>query len=78
MHRYYLFSHWLIVLKMKCFHHNCYFAVGGVTMMPGFKSRLAQELKSLLSQPKYASFKISKFKLHQPPAKPNITTWLGE
>ena len=47
-------------------------------MMPGFKSRLAQELKSLLSLPKYAGIKISQFKLHQPPAQPNLTTWLGQ
>ena len=47
-------------------------------MMAGFKSRLAQELKSLLSLPKYAGIKISQFKLHQPPAQPNLTTWLGQ
>lgn len=52
--------------------------VGGVSMMPGFKARLAQELKHLLSLPKYdASCKISQFRIHQPPAKPNLTTWLG-
>lgn len=51
--------------------------VGGVTMLPGFKSRLAQELKSLLSQPKYATCSITQFKVHQSPARPNLTTWLG-
>jgi hypothetical protein len=48
-------------------------------MMPGFKSRLGQELKSLVSQqPKYAACRISRFRLHQPPVQPNLTTWLGK
>ncbi|XP_023324453.1 actin-related protein 10 [Eurytemora carolleeae] len=51
--------------------------VGGVTMMPGFKSRLNQELMSLLNTPKYKDLKIREFKVHQPPTKPNLATWLG-
>jgi len=51
--------------------------VGGTTMMPGFKSRLNQELKSLLALPKYENVKINSFKLFKPPAQANYTAWLG-
>lgn len=51
--------------------------VGGTTMMPGFKARLNQELKSLLNIKKYSSLKIDRFKVHQPPGRPNFTSWLG-
>jgi len=56
---------------------NSLLLVGGITMVPGFKSRLNQELQSLLSLPKYDDIKINQFKLHMPPSKPNLTTWLG-
>ena len=52
--------------------------VGGTTMMPGFKARLNQELKSLLASPKYESVKISTFKMFKPPSQPNYTAWLGK
>ena len=52
--------------------------VGGTTMMPGFKARLNQELKSLLASPKYENIKISTFKMFKPPAQPNYTAWLGK
>jgi len=51
--------------------------VGGTSMMPGFKSRLNQELLYLLSLPQYADIKITEFKVYEPPAKPNLVTWLG-
>jgi len=51
--------------------------VGGTTMMPGFKARLNQELKSLLATPKYEHMKISSFNAFKPPAQPNYTAWLG-
>jgi len=51
--------------------------VGGTTMMPGFKSRLNQELKHLLSSPKYSNIKVSNFKMFKPPAQANYTSWLG-
>ena len=50
---------------------------GGTSMMPGFNSRLNQELKSLLATPKYESLKISKFKMYKPPGQANFTSWLG-
>jgi len=51
--------------------------VGGTAMMRGFKSRLSQELKSLLATPKYQNLKINNFKLFQPPAQLNYVSWLG-
>jgi len=51
--------------------------VGGMAMMPGFTSRLNQELKSLLATPKYENTKIDNFKIYQPPSKANYTAWLG-
>jgi len=51
--------------------------VGGTTMMPGFKKRLNQELRNLLTTEKYQALKLDSFKVHSPPGKPNFTTWLG-
>jgi len=51
--------------------------IGGTTMMPGFKARLNQELKSLLASPKYENMKIPSFKVFKPPAQANYTSWLG-
>merc|ERR1712013_660417 len=51
--------------------------VGGTAMMRGFKSRLSQELKSLVATPKYQILKINNFKLFQPPAQLNYVSWLG-
>ena len=46
-------------------------------MLPGFKTRLNQEMKSLLATSNYESLKISNFKIYKPPAQPNYTVWLG-
>ena len=51
--------------------------VGGLATMPGFKSRLNQELKQLLATDKYNSLKIDSFMVHKPPGRPNFTQWLG-
>ena len=51
--------------------------IGGTSMMPGFKSRLNQELKSLLSDPKYDKLSITGFKMYKPPGQPLYTAWLG-
>jgi len=51
--------------------------VGGLATMPGFKSRLNQELKQLLATDKYSSLKIDSFMVHKPPGRPNFTQWLG-
>ena len=51
--------------------------VGGTSMLPGFKTRLNQEMKSLLATPKYENLKISSFKIYKPPAQANYTSWLG-
>jgi len=51
--------------------------IGGTSMMPGFKSRLNQELKSLLSDPKYEKLSITGFKMYKPPGQPLYTAWLG-
>jgi len=56
---------------------NSLLLVGGIAMMSGFKSRLNQELKSLLKLPKYEDIMIKDFKIFVPPTKPNLTTWLG-
>jgi actin-related protein 10 len=52
--------------------------VGGTAMMPGFRARLGQELKSLLATPKYQNLKIDTFKMFQPPAQLNYACWLGK
>jgi len=51
--------------------------VGGGSMLPGFKTRLNQELKSLLATSKYETIKIDSFKIFQPPSQANYTCWLG-
>ena len=51
--------------------------IGGTSMLPGFKARLNQEMKSLLATPKYQHLKISTFKIYKPPAQANYTAWLG-
>ena len=51
--------------------------IGGTSMLPGFKARLNQEMKSLLATPKYENLKISSFKIYKPPAQANYTSWLG-
>lgn len=51
--------------------------IGGTSMMPGFKSRLNQELKSLLSDPKYEKLNMTSFKMYKPPGQPLYTAWLG-
>ena len=52
--------------------------VGGTAMVPGFRARLGQELKSLLATTKYQNLKINNFKIFQPPAQLNYVSWLGE
>ena len=56
---------------------NSLVIIGGTSMMPGFKSRLNQELKSLLSDNKYDQLSINHFKIYKPPGQPNYTSWLG-
>jgi len=56
---------------------NSLVIIGGTSMMPGFKSRLNQELKSLLSDNKYDQLNINHFKIYKPPGQPNYTSWLG-
>jgi len=51
--------------------------VGGTAMMHGFKARLNQELKNLLTTPKYRDLKIDAFKIFKPPAHPIYVSWLG-
>ena len=51
--------------------------IGGTSMMPGFKSRLNQEIKSLLATPKYEQLKITNFKVFKAPGQANYTSWLG-
>ena len=54
------------------------FVVGGCAMAPGFKSRLLNEVKSLLQTSFYSSkLPIESVKMHIPPAKDNYTCWLG-
>ncbi|XP_070385844.1 actin-related protein 10-like [Dermacentor albipictus] len=52
--------------------------MGGSSMMPGFKHRLLQELKSLVQDPTYSrKMNMNTFKFHSPPSKENYTAWLG-
>lgn len=52
--------------------------MGGTSMMPGFKHRLAVELKQLVRDPTYArKMNLSSFLFHSPPCKENYTAWLG-
>lgn len=52
--------------------------MGGSSMIPGFKHRLLEELKSLVKDPVYArKMNMNTFKFHSPPCKENYTAWLG-
>ena len=47
-------------------------------MAPGFKARLAEELKDLRERPRYKQrLFVDAFKFHSPPAKENYVAWLG-
>ena len=47
-------------------------------MAPGFKARLAEELKALQEKPRYKQrLFVDAFKFHSPPAKENYVAWLG-
>lgn len=52
--------------------------IGGSVMAPGFKHRLNEELKCLLSTDAYrGKLFINSFAFHSPPCKENYTAWLG-
>ena len=52
--------------------------IGGTSMLPGFSHRLLAEMRLLLTKPKYKDcLAITTFKVHDPPAQPNFTAWLG-
>lgn len=52
--------------------------VGGTSMVLGFKARLFEEMKHLLTQPPYAGrLLIDEMKLHVTPAKANFACWSG-
>lgn len=52
--------------------------IGGTVMATGFKHRLNEELKHLLTTDAYRSkLFISGFAFHSPPCKENYTAWLG-
>ncbi|CAH0560217.1 unnamed protein product [Brassicogethes aeneus] len=51
--------------------------IGGTTMIPGFKSRLKEELAKQLELDRYKTLKIQKFKFHTLPCKENYAAWLG-
>ncbi|XP_064184952.1 actin-related protein 10-like isoform X1 [Anguilla rostrata] len=52
--------------------------VGGTAMLPGFLHRLLAEIRFLAEKPRYQQVLASRtFRLHNPPAKPNCTAWLG-
>ena len=52
--------------------------IGGTSMAPGFKARLADELKDLREKPRYKQrLFVDAFKFHSPPAKENYVAWLG-
>lgn len=51
---------------------------GGTVCMPGLKSRLAQELRHLVTQAPYNErLHIGEFKFHSAPAHDNSVAWLG-
>lgn len=51
---------------------------GGTATLPGFKARLANELKYLVTQPPYNErLHIREFKFHTAPAHDNSVAWLG-
>uniref|UniRef100_A0A1I8GTS5 Actin-related protein 10 n=1 Tax=Macrostomum lignano TaxID=282301 RepID=A0A1I8GTS5_9PLAT len=52
--------------------------IGGTAMLPGFNSRLREELTALLEQPRYRQLAgLAPFKFHSPPGKANFIAWLG-
>ncbi|XP_012284801.1 actin-related protein 10 [Orussus abietinus] len=52
--------------------------IGGTTMAKGFVSRLKTELLTLLRSNLYSEkLKLTTFKFHTAPSKPNYTAWLG-
>lgn len=52
--------------------------MGGTAQMPGFKHRLLNEVKSLLTSPRYEKkLPMRTVKVHCPPAKENYVAWLG-
>ena len=52
--------------------------VGGTSMIKGFKARLFQELKYLLTKEPYCSrLFVEEFKLHKAPGKANFSSWVG-
>lgn len=51
---------------------------GGVAETPGFRARLAEELKYLATQPPYSDrLHIKEFKFHPCPCRANIVSWVG-
>lgn len=52
--------------------------IGGMSMTPGLKFRLLQELKSHVKRPRYLEkFKFDTFKFHKLITKENYASWLG-
>ncbi|KAL0123243.1 hypothetical protein PUN28_007682 [Cardiocondyla obscurior] len=52
--------------------------IGGTTMAKGFASRLKSELLTLVKSDLYNNkLKVTSFKFHTAPSKPNYTAWLG-
>ncbi|CAH8448932.1 unnamed protein product [Schistosoma margrebowiei] len=53
--------------------------IGGTTMLPGFVSRLMEELNSLVELPEFSKLQALKgsFKFHNPPGEANYIGWLG-
>lgn len=53
--------------------------IGGTVNIPGFVSRLVEELNACLEWPEFASLSALKgeFRVHQPPGEPNYIAWLG-
>jgi len=51
--------------------------VGGSAMLPGFRSRLSEELAALLNTARYSKLNIPGFKVFTAPGQPNYTSWLG-
>lgn len=51
--------------------------IGGGFMLTGFKNRLADEIKSLVSQDGGKLLPFAKVAYHKPPSHDNYTAWLG-
>ena len=53
--------------------------VGGTSMIPGFKARLVEEMRSLLAtSPKYkAALHLDEITAHRLPCKANYAAWTG-